>query len=108
MPGMQWWMAGIIANICIAIVEYLNRKGGFNGFLEALPYTIWFIFIAQWGLYTSWRHAPSMLIAWVWFTAGNNIIRLLSAYWLVGEPPTMRQIACTGGIFLCALAMKGS
>jgi hemolysin-activating ACP:hemolysin acyltransferase len=50
-----------------------------------LPYTLPFIIIGQWGLYRSWNGAPTMMMAWAYFTFGNTAIRILSSYLMVRE-----------------------
>jgi len=95
----MWILAGLLANFGIMWVEYVNRAGGHGGFLSTLPYTIVPIAIAQYGLYYSWSHAPSMMQAWIFFTVGNNLLRVANAYF-VGEPVN----AFTGAGISLALA----
>lgn len=83
---MVWWMAAILANVNITIVEYLNRNGGYSSFPEAIWHTGVFILVAQYGLYRCWVGAPSFMLAWAFFTAGNLILRLISNQYFVGEP----------------------
>ena len=82
---LPWWAAGIVANGAICAVEYFNRTQGATGWMGALRYTLPFIIIGQWALYRSWHGAPTMIVAWMFFTIGNNLVRLLSSYFLVGE-----------------------
>jgi hypothetical protein len=85
--AVPWWVAGLLANIAICGVEYFNRTrgAGGGGWLTVLPFTFPFIVLGQWALYRSWNGAPTMMVAWMYFTLGNNVIRLASSYWLVGE-----------------------
>lgn len=103
---MPWWLAGVVANACIAYVEYVNRVGQHGSFLATLPYTIVAIAIAQWGLYHSWATAPSMMLAWAVFTAGNSGFRLLSASLFVKEVIDWRQVVLVGCMFGCAYLIK--
>ena len=84
---VPWWAASLIANVCITRIEFLNRTLPYRDWLQVLPHTWWLILLAQWGLWNAWTGAPSMMVAWVWFTAMNNAMRLGSAQWAVGEPP---------------------
>lgn len=83
---MTWWMWGFAANLAIAGVEYMNRSGGYKSFLDAIPHTFVPILIAQIALFYCWRDAPRMLLAWALFTGGNCVLRVLSTWWMVGEP----------------------
>ena len=80
----MWILAGLLANMGIMFVEYINRTQDGN-FFQVLPVTIGPIMIAQFGLWYSWSHAPSMMLAWICFTVGNNTLRIANSY-LVGEP----------------------
>ena len=80
----MWILAGLLANVGIMFVEYINRTQDGN-FFQVLPVTIGPIMIAQFGLWYSWSHAPSMMLAWICFTVGNNTLRIANSY-LVGEP----------------------
>ena len=98
--GLPWWVWGIVANIGIAVTEYLNRTGKFGSFLEALPYTALPIVIAQMGLLYAWRGAPSLMIAWVAFTTGNSVLRIINARVFVAEPLTVWAYVGVGTITL--------
>lgn len=82
---MTWWMASILANVGIAVVEYLNRTQSYEGFHNAVMVTGPFILVAQYGLWRAWDGAPSFMLAWAFFTACNGLLRLISAQWFVGE-----------------------
>ncbi len=83
---VNWWQASIVANLAIAVVEYVNRVGGYTSFGRVLIVTWPLILAAQWGLFHSWRTAPSMLSAWAAFNLGNVILRIISVRFFVGEP----------------------
>lgn len=89
---MPWYCWGILANVFIALIEYVNRTGEY-GYLGTLRYTAPLIFAAQMGLFYAWRDAPSMMLAWAAFTVGNTVIRLASVQWAVREPPTFAALA---------------
>ena len=102
----SWWAASLIANVAIQRTEYLNRMSGAEHFLSQLPQTWWLILIAQWGLFNSWSGAPSLMIAWAWFTCVNNLVRLGSAQWALGESPNAYVILGTGMMFAAAWIVK--
>lgn len=79
-----WWAVLPVANVCIMFVEYFNRRGG-ESWLRTLPYTIIPIVIAQWALFVGWRGAPKMLMAWIVFTVGNSIARVVVSSVMAGE-----------------------
>ncbi len=101
-----WWVASIIANFAIASVEYLNRAGGFPDFGRALLVTSPLILAAQYGLFYSWRDAPSFMLAWAFFTAGNGLLRLVSSQYLVGEGLSTLTLVGTSIIFAGAYVVK--
>ena len=88
----SWWVASIVANITITVIEYLNRAGQFDSFGEALIRTGPFILVAQWGLFYAWRDAPSFMFAWAFFTVGNSLMRLVSAQFVIGEPMSLTTL----------------
>lgn len=87
---MTWWQAGILANIAIMVVEYLNRTGQYATYWHALMHTGVFIVIAQYGLYVAWSKAPNLMVAWALFTVGNSALRVLNVHFFVGEPIAWR------------------
>ena len=107
---LPWWAAGLLANMAVCFVEYFNRTRGAGGWLAVLPYSLPFIIIGQWALYRSWHGAPTMMIAWAYFTLGNNVIRLASSYWMVRETYDWRvPLGCAvmfGGSMLIKAGMK--
>lgn len=103
---IPWWVAGLVANAAIMVVEYLNRTGQYATFWHALLHTGLFIVIAQWGLWASWSRAPSLMLAWAMFTAGNSAFRLVSARWFVGEPLSERTLIGVGLMALALYCMK--
>lgn len=103
---LPWWAAGLLANFAIMFVEYFNRTRGAGGWLAVLPYSLPFIVIGQWALYRSWHGAPTMMIAWAYFTLGNNVIRLLSSYILVRETFDWRVPAGCAVMFAGSMLVK--
>ncbi len=86
---IPWWIWSLVANFTIAIVEYLNRTGGYENFGVALLRTAPLILVAQCGLFYTWRDAPSFMFAWAFFTAGNVGLRVISSHYFVGEKITL-------------------
>ncbi len=101
-----WWAASILANFTIAAIEGLNRNAGFTNFGNAIVCTMPLIFAAQYGLFYAWRDAPSMMMAWAFFTAGNSVLRLLSVQYYAGEPLNVTTLAGTAVIFFGAWIVK--
>jgi hypothetical protein len=79
---MPWWLPLIVANAGIQYVEYTNRRS--ETWQAALPQTLLPIIISQWGLFYGWRHAPSLLTAWAFYTLGNSMARCVTSF-LLGE-----------------------
>lgn len=84
---MLWMLALVLANVCIAGIEMMNRQAGENNFLQQLWYTGPLILVSQFGLYFGFKEAPGFWIASATFTIGNTMIRVLNSYYFVGEPP---------------------
>lgn len=106
---MTWWMASILANVCIAAVEYFNRTAGFATFGHALITTAPFIVAAQYGLFRAWDGAPSLMFAWAFFTLGNTLFRLVSVHWFVGgEHVGWQTLLGVSLIFGGAAVIKGA
>jgi hypothetical protein len=89
----MWLLAGLMSNVAIAWIEWYNRTSAASSFTAQLPITFVPILIAQLGLWYSWKHAPSMMIAWFAFSLGNNALRLLSVKFVLRESLTMYHIA---------------
>lgn len=90
---MTWWVGTVIAVAGIQLLEYMNRTMQFDNFLVALKYTAVVILIGQYGLWKSWSGAPSLLMAWVMFFSLNVACRTVLLTYLVGEPPSVGQLA---------------
>lgn len=103
---MTWWLASLVANLSIGVIEWANRTQGFPSFLHAITMTGPLIVVAQWGLWKAWDTAPSFLLAWAFFTACNGIIRLLSSWLLVGEPPTLGVLAGVAVVYAGVYIVK--
>lgn len=107
-PTPPWWLASILANVCICAIEYLNRAGGFADFRHAVTTTGPLIILAQWGLFYAWRDAPSMLLAWAFFTTGNAVLRLISSHFAVGEELNWMVAAGVSLMFAGVCVLKWS
>ncbi len=89
---MTWWMASIVANLCVARVEYVNRITD-GGFAEVMWINWWAIALMQWGLYRAWNGAPSFMFGWAFFMVGNMALRLFTARMLLEEPVSWLTLA---------------
>lgn len=102
---MPWWMASLISNAAIIVVEYLNRNTP-GGWLAVLPRTAPLIVVAQWALYTAWHGAPTWMHAWVVFTLGNSCMRIAAVHAFAGHEVTswphagLGILVITAGAFL--------
>lgn len=74
---MPWFVASMLSNVCIILVEYINR-GADGNFWQTLPYTGLPILLAQWCLFQAWNGAPHWMTAWVVFVIGNSIMRVVA------------------------------
>lgn len=81
---MTWWVASLISNACIMVVEYLNRHAT-GTFVEELPRSGPFIILAQYCLFRSFNGAPHWMVAWLVFALGNNIMRVALVH-ATGQP----------------------
>ena len=105
-PVVPWWLASLVANFFIFKIEALNRMSTSSFTMQFFGTTWWMVLIAQWGLYVAWRTAPSMMLAWAWFTSMNLVLRLISTHFVVGEPMAMTAWIGTSMIFGGMLVMK--
>lgn len=103
MTAHLWIAASLLANVAIIATEYLNR-GAPDGrnFLGQLLYTAPLILVAQFGLFYSWKHAPAWFVAWIVFTVGNSIMRVV-AVWYTHDFEVGSWALTLGGI-MCMLA----
>ena len=76
--AIPWWACSLLSNAAIIGVEYLNRYSGGGSWLAALRFTWPLIILAQWCLWRSWSAAPHWLTAWMVFTVGNSVVRVLA------------------------------
>lgn len=74
---MPWYLACVAANAAIIATEYINRITP-GGWQNALPKTVLLIVFAQWCLYVAWNGAPHWFSAWVVFSVGNSIMRVVA------------------------------
>jgi hypothetical protein len=94
-----------MANAAIIAVECLNRTQPSLG--DAMLRTWPLIVVAQVGLYFTWHHAPHMMMAWVVFSVGNSIMRVVATGSILGEPMKLGWIALGIGLmFAGSFAIK--
>jgi len=82
---VNWVLWSLLANVSALLVEYVNRKDMFGGFLAGLPYTIWPMVVIQVALYYSFKTAPTYMMAAMVFTVGNAVLRVVSNSMFVNE-----------------------
>lgn len=98
--AVPWWAISLLSNIAIIATEYLNRT---SPTLPAAWSRSWpLILMAQAGLWFSYRHAPSLLGAWIVFTIGNSAVRLLMASTVLGEPFRPQWALLGAGLMVAA------
>jgi hypothetical protein len=83
-----WWVASIVANVTIGGIEFLNRTSAATTYWRQLALTAPLILVAQWGLWRAYKDAPSFMFAWIFFSVGNSLVRVLSAQYAVKEAPS--------------------
>ena len=81
---MPWYIWLLAANVFVSFVEYSYRSGDYQTFLQALPYVIAPIILAQMALFYGFRGAPSLLLAGACFSLINVAIRVRNVV-LLGE-----------------------
>ncbi len=101
---MSWLVWSVVSSLCAVTIETINRIGGHATFWHALVYTGPLIVLLQAGIFYSWRNAPSMMLAWVTFSACTLVFRLLSLYFIVGEPMNLSTslgvVLVVAGVYL--------
>lgn len=100
---MTWWMASLLSNVAIIMVEYINRTAT-GGFISVLPKTFLLIILAQFCLFRAFNGAPHWMIAWVVFAVGNSLMRVVSVNFMAGHE--VANWYYTGGG--CAVMMAGA
>lgn len=106
---MPWWVASLLANICIMGVEYFNHAGGYGSWMRTLPRTGPLILVAQWGLYRAFSESPNWMMAWAVFTLGNAVMRVAANAVLAGNQIGSWLHVLTGVavMMLGSLVLKG-
>jgi hypothetical protein len=113
MPGFllyapPWFAASLLANLAIAVIEYIQRAGKFPTFWAAVPFLFFPVLTAQWALFHSFRGAPSMLVAWGFFSACNAALRVASTRYVIGEPVCMQMLAGVAIMILGAYVIQAA
>ncbi len=91
---MSWWVASLISNVCIIVIEYLNREAD-GTFWDVLPRTALPIGIAQFCLFQSFNGAPHWMMAWVVFILGNATMRVVMVQ-VTGQPISSWSLILAG------------
>jgi multidrug transporter EmrE-like cation transporter len=90
MAALPWWAWSLVANVAINVIEFLNRTRGYTGPIDAFKETAPLIVLAQIGLLYCWKGAPSMMLAWAFFSSMNALMRLVSNHFFVDEPLSLK------------------
>jgi hypothetical protein len=101
-----WVLFSLMSNAAIQWVEYLNRTSTAAGFVQQLTWTWPLILVAQWGLFETWRGAPHVLAAWLVFTVGNCVMRLLMSRFILGESFQWWGLLGVAGMMASAWVVK--
>jgi hypothetical protein len=83
---VNWLVTSIAANGCIVVLEYLHRTSslGWYNVARIVPMVI----LCQACIWSTWKNAPSVMVAWCALTFGNTILRVLNTHYLLNEPMT--------------------
>ena len=103
---MPWYFFTILANLAAVFLEYSYRTGFLNGFLKSLPLILPLAVIIQFGLYNSFKEAPSFLLSWAVFSGTNAVLRVIANYFLgeaFGLKTFLGVILIVLGVFLIKL-----
>ena len=104
---MTWWVASLVSNACIVMVEYLNRTAPPGDLVAALKNTWPLIAVAQVCLFYSFNGAPHLMIAWLVFALGNSTMRMGMVY-TTGQPIGSWPLVLAGvtGMLACSYVLK--
>lgn len=105
---LPWWTYGLIANLAIARIEYVNVSAGAGAsWVATLPSTALWIVLAQWALFRSFSGAPGgLLVAWAAFALGNSAVRLACQAWMHGAIPALHAWLGVGLVVLGTFVIK--
>ena len=97
----MWILSLIMANLCIAVLEYLYRTNNMGMYLVVRVAPL--VILTQFCLWYSWRHGPGLMLAWVTFFLGNAGLRIINAHYMLGETISggqyMGLVLVVGGAF---------
>jgi hypothetical protein len=96
----MWLVSSILANLLIMRIEYYYRVSDFSWDVGLFVRLALMIPVMQLCLWNMFAKAPSLMLAWACFTLGNTLLRLVNAYWFVGEPPNLATLAGVACILL--------
>lgn len=102
---MHYTLWLFLANISIAIVEYVYRAGDYSSFWEALPWLALPIIISQWALFEGFRVAPSLIYAGIVFSVINAVFRVVNST-ILGEGVSVWQVSAVVLVILSSFLGK--
>lgn len=103
---MPWWAYSLVANLSIALLEYTYRSATFTSFWQGAHLILPLNIITAYGLFHSYRGAPSFLFAWIFFFVCNLVLRLGVAHWALAEPVSLLNLVGVALVFAGALFLK--
>lgn len=69
----------VLANLAIICSEYLHRSvPAGTPWIKIIPYVLPFYAIAQYSLFKSYSAAPHWFTAWMVFSVGNSLMRIVA------------------------------
>ena len=107
---LTWWVAAVLANIAIIASEYIHRSvPPGSPWVQILPYAFPVYIIGQFFLFRCFSGAPHWLTAWMVFTVGNSIMRIMAvSTYAPGEVTDWRRVILgVAGMIGCAFFVKG-
>ena len=106
-------MCSLFANVAIMVSEYLHRSvPAGTAWIEILPKVAPVYIVAQYFLFKTFSGAPHWFTAWMVFTLGNSLMRVIAVQTFApGEVTNWTSVSLgivvmTGGAFLLKEGLK--
>lgn len=78
---MTWWAYSLLSNVAIMVSEYLHRSvPAGSPWIELLPKVGLVYIVAQFCLFKSYSGAPNWFTAWMVFSIGNSLMRVVAVH----------------------------
>ena len=102
----MWIVSSLFANLCVMYLEYTFRTLSPIGASWQYLKIALIVAAMQWTWWLTLHYGPGLMTTWAVFTLGNSLLRVISAYWLVKEPPSLMILGGVVTMFLGALLIK--